>query len=484
MTSTFTNVSYWANAYSLPADMSHPVTIGHRSYGGGTVTAGKYIYYADTGPEGSGYFIRYDVTSELPWNLGSSWEEVSLASINVCSKTIWEYSGAFFDGRYIYYSPRGYDSHYAIYLHKQELVRYDTTKSFTDPDSWETILVETIVPHSDCLQNGWGAIDPGVFMGVTVNSSYAYYAPYGCARFVRYNKSQPFTSVGSWETVDHRTIGLDAGWGSLITWGPISMGICHDNRYVYYGAYGCTSIIVAIPFFRYDTQGSFTDPDSWEKMDKANVLPQTVDWRQRRVLGCIFDGRYIHYSTDGYSNVITRFDTTKSFTDPDSWETITKVSVGVGTGFEWSDVQSSFTAYKYPYLYGTCGSQDPSIAGLQTRYNTTLPYSSADSWETMQARFVGDPSDHYTVLAPSTTNNVYWDVGNIGTQYLRFDGPLDPPPICWNYTAKYKGSNKLFKTSGPGAFPRKVRVPGNVDKSSGKMIDDGSLIDPRKYEVK
>jgi len=62
-------------------------------------------------------------------------------------------------------------------------------------------------------------------------------------------------------------------------------------------------------------------------------------------------------------------------------------------------------------------------------------------------------------------------------------GSGSEPPICWNYTAKYKGSNKLFKTSGPGAFPRKVRVPGNVDKSSGKMIDDGELINPNKYKT-
>lgn len=56
-------------------------------------------------------------------------------------------------------------------------------------------------------------------------------------------------------------------------------------------------------------------------------------------------------------------------------------------------------------------------------------------------------------------------------------------PICWNYTAKYKGSNRLYKVSGPGSFPKRLNVPVNVDKSTGQMIDDGVLIDPDEYEV-
>jgi len=56
-------------------------------------------------------------------------------------------------------------------------------------------------------------------------------------------------------------------------------------------------------------------------------------------------------------------------------------------------------------------------------------------------------------------------------------------PICWNYTARYKSSNKLFKASGCGSFPRNLRVPGNVDTSTGRMVDDGILINPDEYEA-
>jgi len=56
-------------------------------------------------------------------------------------------------------------------------------------------------------------------------------------------------------------------------------------------------------------------------------------------------------------------------------------------------------------------------------------------------------------------------------------------PMCWNYTAQYKNSSKLYKASGCGSFPKNIRVPNNVDKSSGKMIDDGMLIDPKRYSI-
>jgi len=59
----------------------------------------------------------------------------------------------------------------------------------------------------------------------------------------------------------------------------------------------------------------------------------------------------------------------------------------------------------------------------------------------------------------------------------------DIPPICWNYTAQYKGSTKMFKMSGPGDFPKRISIPGNIDTSTGKMIDDGQEIDPSNYEV-
>lgn len=57
------------------------------------------------------------------------------------------------------------------------------------------------------------------------------------------------------------------------------------------------------------------------------------------------------------------------------------------------------------------------------------------------------------------------------------------PPTCWTYTAKYKGSSRLYRDNGPGLFPKTLKVPGNVDISTGTMIDEGIKIDPSKYTV-
>jgi len=76
-------------------------------------------------------------------------------------------------------------------------------------------------------------------------------------------------------------------------------------------------------------------------------------------------------------------------------------------------------------------------------------------------------------------------IGTARPQFGAFDiGAFENDiPICWNYTARYKGSNKLFKASGCGPFPKTLQVPSNVDTSTGKMVDDGEFISPDKYKV-
>jgi len=76
-------------------------------------------------------------------------------------------------------------------------------------------------------------------------------------------------------------------------------------------------------------------------------------------------------------------------------------------------------------------------------------------------------------------------IGTSRPQFAAFDiGPFEnDTPICWNYTARYLNSGKLFKMSGPGPFPRYLNLPSNVDQSTGRLIDDGIEIDPEEYEV-
>ena len=62
-------------------------------------------------------------------------------------------------------------------------------------------------------------------------------------------------------------------------------------------------------------------------------------------------------------------------------------------------------------------------------------------------------------------------------------GPDYPIPTCWTYTARYKNSKRLFRIGGPDKYPKFLRLPSNIDISTGRMIDEGELIDPDKYII-
>jgi len=59
----------------------------------------------------------------------------------------------------------------------------------------------------------------------------------------------------------------------------------------------------------------------------------------------------------------------------------------------------------------------------------------------------------------------------------------EAPVLCWNYTARYKNSNRLYRANGGGKYPSQLKVPGSVDASTGRMIDEGQLIDPSNYDI-
>lgn len=71
---------------------------------------------------------------------------------------------------------------------------------------------------------------------------------------------------------------------------------------------------------------------------------------------------------------------------------------------------------------------------------------------------------------------------NIGA--VELVGEPGPEPVtCWKYTARYMGSNRMFVANGGGKYPSELKVPGNVDISTGRMIDEGQLIDPNEFRI-
>lgn len=56
-------------------------------------------------------------------------------------------------------------------------------------------------------------------------------------------------------------------------------------------------------------------------------------------------------------------------------------------------------------------------------------------------------------------------------------------PSCWSYKAKYKNSDRIFSIGGPDKYPSCLRVPKNVDISTGRMLDEDNLIDNSSYTI-
>ncbi len=135
------------------------ITVGYK----GATYDGRYIYYVPfREKEGNGgqhaRVLRYDTKGQF--SKESSWEVYDAAdteSLNTVG-----YVGAEFDGRYVYYIPYQQDE-----LFHANVLRYDTTKSFKEKNSWSAYNIGNI----DGLNtNGYKY---GTIMG-----EYVYYVPY------------------------------------------------------------------------------------------------------------------------------------------------------------------------------------------------------------------------------------------------------------------------------------------------------------------
>ena len=280
------------------------------------------------------------------------WSSFNLVTVN---STLKGFSGGVSDGRYVYFTP-----YYNGVDYSGNTVRYDTTKSFTDPASWEYFNVTRINP---ALKS---------FYGAAASGSYIYYIPsYNWAGYhgksVRYDTTKPFTDVASWEYFDIQTV--DASLEGFIAAVPSGNSVYYIPYYNDLGSSGSTA--------RYDTTKPYTNAGSWEFFDTT-----TVDINLAGFYGGAAVGNYVYYCPSyndnlGYSGVAARYDTTKPFTDVASWEHYDVAQVDpslVGFG---GMVSSGTYVYYIPWGYS-----DPVIySGNTTRYDTTKSFTDAGSWE-------------------------------------------------------------------------------------------------------
>jgi hypothetical protein len=243
----------------------------------GAAFDGRYLYLAPSGLNPTALAARYDTT--LPFAAPSSWSLFPITSLNVAARG---FAGAVFDKRYVYFVPFLDGSNYSGVL-----ARLDTTSDFTAAASWTIFDLTTVDP----LCRG--------YLGGVFDGRYLYLVPQNTPFIaLRYDTTAPLASTTSWSKF---TLPGAKGYG----------GGAFDGRYLYLVPHDG-------PVARHDTTASFSSPGSWSFFDLASV-----DAKARGYIGAAFDGRYLYLTPNGVSGVqqgrIARLDTSSSFDSASSW---------------------------------------------------------------------------------------------------------------------------------------------------------------------
>jgi hypothetical protein len=349
----------------------------------GVVFDGRYIYFVPmhNTTDYHGTILRYDTTSNF--TLQSSWSayDASFTSGMITKG----YTGGTFDGRYVYFVPREYED--GVVIRHGRVLRYDTENDFTNEDSWTAYdagstdgLVTKgytgavydgkyiyFVPHNDGSSyhgkvlryntssvfnesTSWSAYDASSTSSLTTigydggvfDGRYIYFVPHidGAThgKVLRYDTNSTFNDSASWTA-------YDAGFtSSLVTEGYV--GGVFDGRYVYFVPYSADGGRHG-RVLRYDTFSSFTSSSSWVAYDAGS----TSGLDSEGYSGVVFDGKYIYFvpEYDGTSDhgKVLRFDTTGEFTSGTSW---TAYDAGSTSSLETKGYNGAVSDGRYIYF--------------------------------------------------------------------------------------------------------------------------------------
>jgi hypothetical protein len=156
----------------------------------GSVYDGRYLYFIpyDNGAGASGEFLRYDTTASF--TLASSWVTYDASNTNGAGSNK-GFEGGVFDGRYIYFVPN-----YNGVGMTGEVLRYDTRASFTLAGSWTSYNAG----NTDGTGGNTGFVG-AVFDGRYVYFSPSYNGA-DDGEVLRYDTTASFTAPGSWVSYD------------------------------------------------------------------------------------------------------------------------------------------------------------------------------------------------------------------------------------------------------------------------------------------
>jgi len=218
------------------------------------------------------------------------------------------FRGATFDGQFVYFAP--YQNNHNI--RHGYTANYNTKLPFDDSKAWNVFDIQAL---------GIG------FQGALYHNDYVYYVPYFFdelinqtgTKVVRYNTNMPYVNNTSWEAYGN----FDSYEDGIVV-----------GDFVYFSPHLDKNQKFNTKPLRYDTNKQFSDPAAWER----------IEFRlNHSYVGAAFDGRFIYYSpyaTNGeFITPIMIYDTTKKFTNNDSWKFLSIHESGYsGVGFNGTHV--------------------------------------------------------------------------------------------------------------------------------------------------
>ena len=283
-------------------------------------------------------FVTYgDFTQASRW---TSFDTTQIAS-NVAG-----FAGAEFDSLYLYLVPSGAAT---------PVVRYDpSTEAFTSAASgWQKFDITQLTPG------------PQGFSGSTFdpNSGFVYLAG-TTGVCVQYETAAAFSLPASWLAFDTTKLSPPAKGFAGATFLPTPAS---GDDMVFVPAQDG----VAALFTSSGLAADFTNAPNWQTFNLATVDPRLVKFRGGVTVGP--SGAAYAYLIPNSDTLVVRWDSTQAFNVAASWEKFDLASVtGAFAGSYATGV------YDGQYLYLSPGTG----GGPAVRYNPTLPFATAGSWQT------------------------------------------------------------------------------------------------------
>jgi len=351
----------------------------HGAYTGATFD-GRYVYFAGR----TTLVTRFDTT--LTFEDATSWSQYDLASLGVPGG----FAGAVFDNRYVYFVPYLVDTT----THPSVVSRFDTTGSFSSAASWASFDTSTLPVD--------GGSVPGGFFGAGFDGRYVYFVPRNDGtpdgRIVRYDTtpldggSTAATDAGSADggnaDAGDAAAAANAAFGDLALWATFDLSTINPGAIGFAGAVFDGTSLYLVPAVNDVLDASVHSGTSGivARLKTASSFAASSSWTTfdlttvnglaENFLGGAFDGRYVYFAPRG-AGIVPRLDTRAAvFNATAAWSTYDLTQLFQADAATPQYAGAAFDG-RFVYLVpiGT------SFYGL-TRYDTLSTFTADCAWST------------------------------------------------------------------------------------------------------